>query len=875
MDDFENWVPSITAEYSQLVKTKEAVEQISKRELRHRAEKQQKTIELLPAKMVYTRKAGTGQRRARAVVCGNYSDTRFSSDCYAGGADGCQVRALLRTSALKGWSLAATDIRVAFLNAPRRDDGKLVAMEIPNVYKRLGLAKEGEVWLVKLAMYGLTTSPRDWSKHRDLTLPSLSWVRVRGDRNVRGYFVKTADDNLWRLEETDVISGEEIWSGLMSVYVDDILMSGEEEAIAAALTTLQSTWATSSVEWASPTTPVHLCGFEVTMDEEGDGYHISQQKYEQELLARWKVSSSVSFPHFKLGEADCEQQPEVDINKVRAAQALAGSLLWLSTRSRPDLSYGVAAVSRLVTRNPVKAIEVAHVLLAYIKGNPGDLHYARWVKQKWGARGQLKVARHEKLLEVFADIAYGSGTGHRSVQGLVVSLAGAPVAWQSSTQPFVTHSTAESELVSYCEALTAGRATEALWCAMWGEELNAKNTLERVLYGDNAAAIGLAHGNSTSSWRTRHLRVRSHLLHEALDGQSSYPGGPWKLHHLRGTELVADGMTKPLAGQSFAGFLEDLGLKAGEVKMNKAALGGQPHELPDQQGALRALVVGGLLIKAAEAQGETTQNTQEASSSVDALWMCGIVLVIIGAIWVMKTMCGAVRCCIRRLCVKSGEHTEEGEESENEMVSTPLSMKPPSVRRTPTRSRDYEEREYAVTMEGDCEEENMTGVDAQRTRPQEGAQRGGTMTRQSSMVRTMKWQGSADRSFTAHETLRQRQRAVQARERQEEQPSSSGSSAIQAVTEAVGEAEKAARNALRAADAADRAAESVEKASKLLKGAVESSASHDSQPAEKIPTNPWNRFQKENASKGWTMDRMRAEYYKTKCSKGPTSLQMP
>ena len=35
-----------------------------------------------------------------------------------------------------------------------------------------------------------------------------------------------------------------------------------------------------------------------------------------------------------------------------------------------------------------------------------------------GARGQLKVARHEKLLEVFADIAYGSGTGHRSVTRL-------------------------------------------------------------------------------------------------------------------------------------------------------------------------------------------------------------------------------------------------------------------------------------------------------------------------------------------------------------------------------------------------------------------------------------------------------------------------
>ena len=32
----------------------------------------------------------------------------------------------------------------------------------------------------------------------------------------------------------------------------------------------------------------------------------------------------------------------------------------------------------------------------------------------------------------------------------------------------------------------------------------------------------------------------------------------------------------------------------------------------------------------------------------------------------------------------------------------------------------------------------------------------------------------------------------------------------------------------------------------------------------KGPRNPWNAFQKENAGKGWSMERMRAEYYKKK-----------
>ena len=638
MDDFENWIPPITAEYDQLVRNKEAVEQITKLNLQKRAEKEGKVIELLPTKMVYTRKSGAGVRRARAVVCGNYSESRFNADCYAGGADGCQVRAVIRTAALKGWSVAATDIRVAFLNAPRREDGKLVSMEIPSVYKRLGLAKEEEVWLVRLAMYGLTTSPKDWSKHRDRTLLAVSWVRMRDDRKVLGHFHKTTDENLWRLEEVDLETGECHWTGLMSVYVDDILLTGEEAALSAGLSSLQATWTTSSVEWASAQTPVHFCGFEIMADGAGDGFHLSQRQYEQEILTRWNVKEAVQFPRFKISEEDYEVQVECDRRQVREAQALAGSLLWLSTRSRPDLAYGVAALSRLMTKNPKRAIEIGHNLLAYVKGSPGDMHYPREIHQKWGARSQLKVQRHDKLIEVFADIAYGAGSNHRSIQGLVICFAGAPVAWHSSVQPFVTHSTAEAELVSYCKALTTGRSIEALMCAIWGEDLTSSNPFERVIYGDNVAAIGLAYGNSSSSWRTRHLRVRANILREALEDQVEFPGGKWQLHHLKGTELVADGMTKPLSGQSFFGFASDLGLQSEQVQVKRVAMGDRHLQVQDRAVALQMLVVGGAIIQATQA-ANTTGSTEAHDSDlpVDAIWMCGLILVLIGAICVGKT----------------------------------------------------------------------------------------------------------------------------------------------------------------------------------------------------------------------------------------------
>ena len=847
LDDFENWTPSITAEHTQLVTTKRAVEQITKEDLHDRAAREGKTIELLPAKMVYTRKAGTGARRARAVCCGNYSETRFDADSYAGGADGCQVRALVRTASLKGWAMAATDIRVAFLNAPRREDGKLVAMEIPSVYRRLGLAREGEVWLVKLAMYGLTTSPRDWSQYRDTKLPQMSWTRQKGDREVRGSFCKTADENLWRLEEVDSISGERIWSGLMSVYVDDILLTGEEGSISAALDALRATWATSSIEWASSTNPVHFCGFEIAPDVDGDGYHIAQNKYEQEILARWQVTRAAAFPNFKVSEADGEQQPDIDRNQIKEAQALAGSLLWLSTRSRPDLAYGVAALSRLVTRNPGKAIEIGHELLAYVKHKPGDLHYPRYMHNPWGARSQLKVQRHEKLLEVFADIAYGTGNGHKSMQGLVLCFAGAPVAWQSSTQPFVCHSTAEAELVSYCEALNAGRATEALLCAMWGEQL-VGNTFERVIYGDNAAAIGLAHGNSATSWRTRHLRVRSNILREALEGQSLFPGGPWKLIHLKGTELVADGMTKPLVGQSFTGFQQDLGLRS-EVQVKRMVGGGQPLQPQPQerQVALRALLAGGLLVQAAEAHGGAGSD-----ETFGNLWLCGLVLIVIGAIWVARTICASVHCCLRRLQLLSSKLHVSGDELEFEegVITTPLPSRRPRSRSSTTRKKGVGE---ASPTEDEADNspssEEETTLEAQTKSGERG------LRLRSSMARTMGQKKGGGSSSSRPLDL----------------PSER---VIQAACAAADEAGKAAESAEIAAHAAEQAAEQAivaghvaEKAmvaSERLHRAVVQTSHHGGRKRSPSPTNPWNKFQKAHSGKGWSIEKMRAEYYKAK-----------
>eukprot|EP00435_Cladocopium_sp_Y103_P016572 s1768_g4.t1 len=163
---------------------------------------------------------------------------------------------------------------------------------------------------------------------------------------------------------------------------------------------------------------------------------------------------------------------------------------------------------------------------------------------------------------------------------------------------------------------------------MWGEPLTKNNSFVRTIYGDNLAAIGLASGNTCASWRTRHLRIRASILKEAMDDECPVPGGVWRLIHLKGSELVADGLTKQLLGQAFAKFCEDLGLrrptteKAGctvetQPKVSRATVVSSEGASTGSSGgfaAVKALTIGSALLAYAKAAEEDTENDGDLCS---------------------------------------------------------------------------------------------------------------------------------------------------------------------------------------------------------------------------------------------------------------------
>ena len=61
-----------------------------------------------------------GRRKARIVGCGNYSSAAATVETSTGGLDAVSLRVLIAMAAQQDWSVGTTDVKRAFLQAPRR-----------------------------------------------------------------------------------------------------------------------------------------------------------------------------------------------------------------------------------------------------------------------------------------------------------------------------------------------------------------------------------------------------------------------------------------------------------------------------------------------------------------------------------------------------------------------------------------------------------------------------------------------------------------------------------------------------------------------------------------------------------------------------------
>ena len=83
-----------------------------------------------------------------------------------------RLRCFVILSSKRSWCIGSLDVTSTFLliPIPQGRGFPVFALTPPRLLVRLGLAEEGELWILRHAVYGLRESPKLWSDYRDCQL---------------------------------------------------------------------------------------------------------------------------------------------------------------------------------------------------------------------------------------------------------------------------------------------------------------------------------------------------------------------------------------------------------------------------------------------------------------------------------------------------------------------------------------------------------------------------------------------------------------------------------------------------------------------------------------------------------------------------------
>ncbi|CAE7239682.1 unnamed protein product [Symbiodinium sp. CCMP2456] len=518
---FDEWIPSLNKEIASL---EHAVEKVHSSDQQVCKDLEAGQGQVIPMKVVFTVKPpdmpADGsvperwyKRKSRIVICGNLASHQ-PGEVYTNTAPAEVVRAAIAIARMFNWDLGIIDVVAAFLQTPLEGlkGAPLVYGIPPKLLVKAGLCKPGELWKLTHAVYGLQESPKLWGMYRDIRLAQIQLV-FEGKKVV--LMQGRVEPSWWSILQ----EGSQL-IGILVVYVDDILLCGRPELIKEIASAIREVWKTSDLQLVSEGA-IRFLGIEISMCTQG--FALTQKSYIEELVRLHQVPPTRRdlIPISKdLANFSVEEHEGVYTEQeLRKAQQCAGELLWISQRTRPDLSYVASLVGSLSTRAPRRATQIAEKAIAFLQRT---MSYA------------LVYSGDNSGLVGYCDASFAPD-GSRSHSAWLVLLNDCVISWRSGRQSTITLSTAESELTAMSEVVLALQSVDS----MLRDVLPGGQKLQ--LYSDSTSALAIANGSG--SWRTRHLRLRSAWVSELIANQAI------TVHHCIGEVQPADLLTKALASQ--------------------------------------------------------------------------------------------------------------------------------------------------------------------------------------------------------------------------------------------------------------------------------------------------------------------------------------
>ena len=398
------------------------------------------------------------------------------------------------------------DVSSAFLNGKLSEE---LYMTQPEGFIEKG--KENFVCKLEKAIYGLKQAPKCWNSSLDGYLKSLKFQQSSSDSCI---YTHVSDDILC----------------IIVVYVDDIIIACNSlDYLAEIKTALSNKYKMKDLGKLHNFLGVNIV-------QNGDKIFINQSAYTEMLLKKFgfEKSKPVSTP----AEVNCTLEKASDDSELFSSetyQSAVGSLLYLSAKTRPDITFAVCNVAKFCTKPTKIHWPAVKRIFRYLRGT-SDV-------------GIVYTKQNSCSCVGYSDADWaGDKNDRKSTSGYCFSFGSGLISWRTNKQSCVALSTAEAEYVALSSA-----AQEAIWLMSLFTDLHFYNGGPMLIYEDNQSAICLAK-NPKDHPKTKHISIKFH------DVRGLVVSGQIEVQYCPTSNMLADIFTKGLPAEKFLRLRSMLGL---------------------------------------------------------------------------------------------------------------------------------------------------------------------------------------------------------------------------------------------------------------------------------------------------------------------------
>ena len=415
------------------------------------------------------------------------------------------IRALMNIAMEEDLVVHSMDVKSAYLNA---DLDCELFMEQPEGFVVKNDPNDDMVLRLKKSLYGLKQSGRLWNHLLHSFLLEKGFVRSEAENCV---YVKLQN-------------GIKI---IIIVWVDDLIIAGSNlDAVEEVKTIL-----TQRFKMKNFGPLKEFLGIEFEFLD--DGVKLHQEKYIKKILTRFQMMdcNPKSLPCdqslIKINENDSEI-----FEDNRLYRSMVGSLVYLASCTRPDISYVITKLSEKLEKPTRAHFNACKFVLKYLRGT---MSKGLFYKRESGEGIQIIG---------YSDSDWGSSPDRKSYSGYCFQLSkdNSFISWKAKKQPTIALSTCEAEYIAANFALKEGLFLRQLLSDFKYPKMQIH------LYIDNKGAIDLSK-NPVHHERSKHIDIRYHFIRQKVEDETL------ELFKVASKDNYADLYTKPATRCNIQNFL--------------------------------------------------------------------------------------------------------------------------------------------------------------------------------------------------------------------------------------------------------------------------------------------------------------------------------